>query len=164
MSIPISLNGTVVNFPSSGESPNWAPAVIQAIQLISQALSISAGDFDVPPQIYVMTSNVNTNVDIPNLAFPTSNVQGAIIFYAVSRTTTGSGATQISESGTIMVNYDPSKTPGNLWQVSPEFTNDGAAITFTMTDTGQLQFSTTSISGSSHTGFIFYRALSVLNT
>lgn len=164
MSIPITFNGTTVNFPSSGEAPLWSPAIIQAMQLISQALSVSAGAFDIPPQIYVMTSNVNTDVAIPNLSFPTSNVSGAIIFYNCTRVTIGVGATEVSETGTIYVNYDPSQPITEKWQVSPEYTNDSAQITFSMDDTGQMKFSTTLITGSSHQGRLYYRALAVLTS
>lgn len=159
----IIFNGTSVAIPDSGSAPNWSPAIIEAFQLISQALSISAGPFDIPPQIYTMIANVNTNVDIPNLSFPTSNVTGATIFYAVSRTTTGSGATHLTETGNILLNYDSGAGSGLKWSVSPEFTNSGAQITFGCSDVGQVNFSTTSITGSSHTGSISFRALAVLN-
>lgn len=164
---PITINGITVNFPISGTSPNWSAAVIQAIELIAQALDISAGPFDIPPQNFVMTSNVNTNVPIPNLSFPVSAVQGAVVFYGVNRGSTGAGAEQISQSGILIINYDPTQSPGNLWQINDEFaasSSDGAQISFSVSDVGQLQFSTTAITGTNPQGTINFRALAVLNS
>lgn len=166
-SIPIVFNGVTVPIPASGASPNWSAAIIQAFQLISQALDISAGPYDIPPQNYVMTSNVNTNVPIPNLSFPVTAVQGAVVFYGVTRSSTGSGGVQLSQSGLLILNYDPSQSSGNLWQVNNEFASalsSGAQITFSCSDVGQLQFSTTAITGTDPIGSINFRALAVLNS
>lgn len=161
---PITIQGITVNFPTSGSSPNWSSAVIQAIELIAEALTISSGPFDIPPQNFVMTSNVNTNVPIPNLEFPVSAVQGSIVFYGVQRSTS---STQVSQSGILILNYDPTQSPGNLWQITDEYSSahsSGADITFNVTDVGQLQFSTTSIAGTGHQGTVNFRALAVLNS
>ena len=160
----ININGINVNFPDAGSSPQWAGAVIQAIELIAQALTISAGPFDIPPQNFIMTSNINPNVPIPNLEFPVTAVQGAMIFYGVQRST---NSTKVSQSGILIINYDPTQSPGNLWQITDEFaasSSAGADITFTVSDVGQLQFSTTSIAGTGHAGTINFRALAVLNS
>lgn len=158
--IPIVINGTTIQLPNSGASPNWSQAVIQAFQQIAKALAISTNSFDIPPQLYIMTSNVNTNVDIPNLSFPTNKVNGSIILYNCARHT---NSTDVSESGILMLNYDSSLSSGQKWQLSKEFVNAGAQISFDVTDLGQVQFSTTSIAGSGHTGSIYFRSLTVLN-
>lgn len=160
MSVPITISGTTINFPSSGESPNWAPAVIEFAQAVAGALVSVAGPFDIPPQIYVMTSNANTNVNIPNLAFPTSTVRGAFIRYAVYRNT---NSTTEVETGNIMIVYNPAGPGGNKWAITRDFVGD-ADVTFSITDVGQVQFSSTAISGSSHNGVITYTAQALLNS
>jgi hypothetical protein len=160
MSIPINISGTVVNFPSSGESPNYAPAIIQFAQLTAAALAFAIGPFDISPQTFVMGSNVNTNVNLPNLSFPVSQVQGAVITYSVLRTT---NSVVVSETGEIFVNYNSSFSVGHKWEISWDFVG-GAQITFNITDTGQVQFSTTSIAGTGYQGTITYSAKSVLIT
>ena len=160
----ININGVNVSFPSSGTSPNWSEAVIQAIELIAEALTISAGPFDIPPQNFIMTSNINNNVPIPNLEFPVTAVQGAMVFYGCQRSTS---TTKVSQSGILILNYDPSQAPGSLWQITDEFASansSGADITFNVTDVGQLQFTTTSIAGTDYQGTINFRALAVLNS
>lgn len=162
MSIPITINGTIIQFPSSGQSPNWSQAVIQFAQAVAAALNLVVGPFDVPPQTFVMTSNSNTNVILPNLTFPPSDVQGAIIFYSVFRQTTGSGATTVSETGELLINYNPTFPTNQKWAISRDFVGN-ADVTFSISDVGQLQFSSSSITGLDHTGTIVYQAIAILN-
>lgn len=158
MSIPIIIQGTTVNFPASGDSPNWAPAVIQFAQLVSAALSFFVGPFDIPPQTFVMVANVNNNVNLPNLSFPTTQVKGAIISYSVFRST---NTNTVSETGTIYVNYNPTFPVNQKWEINKDFIGN-ANITFNITDVGQIQFSTTSLAGTSFAGSITYQAKAIL--
>lgn len=158
MSTPINIQGTIVNIPTSGDSPNWAPAITLAFQLIANALQAFVGPFDVSPQVYVMVSNVNTNANLPNLAFPTSEVRGAFIRYSAFRMTT---TDTVSETGNIIVTYNPDGPIGQKWEISRDYDGD-AQITFNVTDVGQIQFSTTLLPGASHTGAITYVAQALL--
>jgi hypothetical protein len=158
MSIPIVVSGTIVNFPASGDSPNWAPAIIQFAQLVAAALQFSFGPFDIPPQTYTMTANVNANVALPNLTFPPSQVQGAIINYSVFRSTNTVVAT---ETGQIYINYNSSFPTSQKWEISTSHVGI-SNTTFSITDVGQVQFSTTSITGTGYTGFVTYQASAIL--
>lgn len=162
MSIPIVINGTIIQFPSSGQAPNYASALIQFAQAVAAALNLVVGPFDVPPQTFVMTSNANTNVILPNLTFPPSNVQGAIISYSVFRQTTGSGATTASETGQLIVNYNPTFPTNEKWSITREYVGN-AFVTFSISDVGQLEFSSSLLPGLDHTGTIVYQATAILN-
>lgn len=154
---PIDINGTTVNMPLSGASPNWAPAIIQLFQLIAEALAINVTPYDIPPQTYNMVSNINSNVAIPNMEFPPAAVSGGVIFYSVSRT--ASPAASSDQSGILMFNYDPATL---TWQLNNEWVGPGAGITFTIAPDGQVSYSTTSLSGYV-SGYISFRGLAVLN-
>lgn len=158
----ITIQGTLIDFPDSAQSPNWAEPIIQFAQAVEQALSSVAGPFDVPPQIFVMTANVNTNIALPSLAFPTSTVRAAFIRYAVFRNTTGGGASTVAEAGNMVVVYNPDSI-GAKWEITRDYVGN-AEVTFTITDDGQVKFSSTSITGSSHTGQITYTAQALLNS
>lgn len=158
MATNISIQGTTIEFPTSGQSPNWAPALVDFAKAVEAALGTVVGPFDVPQQIYIMTSNANSNVDLPNLSFPTANVQGAQIFYSVYRNTS---TETITETGFFVVNYNSTAAPGLKWEISREYIGD-AQVTFNITDVGQVQFSSSLITGTGHNGKIIYQAKAVL--
>lgn len=157
MSIPLNIQGTIINFPTSAQSPDWSEPIVQFAQAVAQALSTATGPYDVSPQIYTMISNVNTNVPLPSLAFPTSAVRGAIIQYTVYRNTTGVGATSGAQIGELQIIYNPNGPTGNKWEISNEHTGI-ANVSFSVTDQGQVTFSSTFIAGANYTGFIGYTA------
>lgn len=159
MSILINISGTPVAIPSSGESPNWAPAVDEALQLLAQAVNATIGTYDVTPQKFVIDAqNPGTNVTIPNLSFPTSAVRAAFIRYSVYRNTS---STTVVEAGDILVAYNPTNPPGNLWEIS-QSREGSASITFAISDAGNMTFSTTTLAGTGHNGSIFYAAQAML--
>lgn len=160
MSVPISIQGTIIEFPSSGQDPNWAPAVIDFAKAVQDALASVAGPFDIAPQEYVMVANVNTGVQVPNLSFPIANVRGAFIRYTVYRNT---NSVTVSEAGTMTVVYNPTGSSGNKWQIIREAVGD-ASVTFSISDTGQVSFSSASISGTGHNGLVTYAAQALLNS
>lgn len=154
----INIQGTIINFPDSAQSPNWAEPIIQFAEAVAQALSTVTGPFDVPPQIYTMISNGNTNIALPSLTFPTSNVRSAFIQYSVFRNSTGVGAVTLAEAGELIVVYNPNGSTNHKWDISNEHGGQNSGVTFTITDQGQVQFSSTVITGAGATGFIGYTA------
>lgn len=135
--------------------------MIQFAQSVEAALNAVAGTYDVSPQIQTIDSyNPGTNVDIPNLAFPTSNVRAAMIRYAVYRNTS---TTTLSEVGSIYMVYNPSNGSGLKWETTREY-DGNASISFNVTDTGQVQFSTETLGGINHNGVITYAGMALQNS
>lgn len=157
MSVTIVIQGKVIEFPSSGNSPNWAPAVIEFAQAVEAALQSVAGSFDVAPQTFVIDSyNPGSNIDIPNLNFPSSDVRASFIRYTVHRET---DSVEVNEAGNLWAIYN---NTNGTWDFSQESGAD-ASIEFSITNTGQVQFTTTTLSGLNHTGFITFTAQSLQN-
>lgn len=157
----ITIQSQVINFPDSGTSPNWASSVTQFAQAVEDALSSVVGPFDVGSQIQIIdASNPGTNVNLTNLNFPISTVRGAFIRYSVSRTT---NSTSAFESGNLMVVYNPDGSIGSKWEMVRDYVGDGQ-ITFNITDTGQVQFSTTALAGINHEGRISFVAQALLQS
>lgn len=151
----IIIQGTPIDFPDSDQSPNWAPAVIQFAQAVEAALSIAIGTFDISPQVMnIDASNPGTNVNIHNLSFSTTQVRGAFIRYTVYRNTS---TTTAVEGGTIEIVYNPAGPVNNKWEISRVRTGN-AFIDFTVTDVGQVQFTTATLSGINHVGRLSYEA------
>jgi len=151
----ITIQGKTIAFPNSGTSPNWAEAVIEFAQATESALASVVGTYDVALQTFDFdSSNPGSDVDIPNLNFPVTQVRAATIEYAIDRTTS---LTEVTEKGTLEIVYNSTNSSSNKWEVVRGFVAD-SSVSFTVTDVGQVQISTTALSGTSHTGRITYEA------
>lgn len=157
----IIIQGTPINFPDSGAAPNFSPPIIQFAQAVANALNSFVGAFDVSPQSFSLSSDVNTNVSLTNLSFPTSSVRSAIISYNIERVNTG--FTQ-DETGVLEIVYN-----GSTWDVTRDSTGkilNASNIpfnTFSVTNLGQVQFSTITIGGTFTSGKITYSAKALSN-
>lgn len=164
----IIIKGTPIDLPNSGSSPNWSPAVIEAFQAIADAVNVFTGSFDVAPQTKnIDIYNASSNIDIDNLVFPPTDVRAVTIYYTVYRktveTTLGAGnGMEVAESGSLECVFNNSRIPNLKWEIG-RMGQGNAFIDFSMTDLGQIQFTTTALTGINHTGIIAYRALAILN-
>lgn len=160
------IKGTPVNIPSSAASPNWAPGIIEAFEALTEAVNAVTGSFDVAPQALNIDANNNSNnVDVNNLNFPASEVRAATVYYSVFRKTEDSGppdGQELAEAGTLEISYNDSRPIGQKWELVRVFQGEGN-IAFNITDLGQIQFSTTPLTGVNHVGILSYRAISILN-
>ena len=163
MSRSITIQGTEIEFPESGESPDWGEAVVEFAEAVEDALASVAGTFDVPPQTLNIDAQnpTSTNVDIPNLSFSTASVRAAFITVAVYRDTS---TTTVSEAFDIITVYNPENGSGLKWSLSVSSVGDDSLTTFNITDVGQVQFTTTALGGTGHTGLITYTGKAVLNS
>lgn len=151
----ITIAGTVIDAPDSGSSPDWSPAIIQFMQAVESALASVVGSFDVAPQSFVLDSyNPGSNIDVPNLSFSTASVRAAFIRYSVYRNTS---STTVTESGDMIIVYNPTNPVGNKWEVIQQRVGD-ASVLLTITDTGQMQITTSTLAGLSHSGKLAYSA------
>jgi hypothetical protein len=162
------IKGTPINIPDSGQSPNWAPAIIEAFEALSEAVNAVSGSFDVPPQVQnIDANNSSTNVEMNNLIFPSNEVRAATVYYSVYRKTEDSGppdGEELTEAGTLELSYNESRPINQKWEIVRSGQGD-AKISFNITDLGQVRFSTTTLTGdtSTHIGILSYRAISILN-
>jgi hypothetical protein len=165
--ITLIIKGTAITLPASASSPNWAPAIIAAFRALTDAVNSVTGTYDVAAQVQnIDANNSSTDVTIDSLQFPVTDVRSVVVYYSVFRTTEDSGppdGESVAEGGTITVVYNPENPVNNKWEIAQQKVGD-AQITFTITDTGQFQFSTTPLTGINHTGILTFRAISVLNT
>lgn len=156
----LTINGTIIEFPNSAQSPNWAPAVIQFAQAVEGALAIAIGTYDVAPQAFTIDPyNPGTDIDIPNLSFPVNDVRAVFIRYSVYRTTDSNTA---YEAGDIIAMYNPNNPVNSKWALSRgNRTGGDGQISFSVTDNGQFRFSTTALAGSNHAGKLVFDARSL---
>ena len=160
MAITVTIQNNVIEFPESGTSPNWAPAVLAFVQAVEAALAGLTGGYDVAPQTQnIDAANPLTDIDVTALNFPPVDVRAVTIYYAVTRTT---DSAEVAEGGTIEMVYNGSNPVTDKWEIVNTHAGD-ALISFSVSDTGQVKFSTEALAGLDHTGKITFRAISVLN-
>lgn len=163
----IIIKGTPIDLPDSAASPNWSPAIIEAFQAIADAVNAVTATYDVAPQVQnIDANNSSTNVDLNNLTFPSADVRAATVYYSVYRQTEDSGppdGQEVAEAGTLEIVFNDANPITQKWEIVRMFEGD-ASITFSVTDLGQIQFSTSPLTGTNHTGIVTYRAIAVLNT
>jgi len=151
----ISIQGTVIDFPDSGTSPDWSEAVIAFAEAVTSALNLVVGNYNIQPQTQdISASNPGTSVNIGSLNFSTALIRSVSVSYAVYRTT---NSTTAYEFGNLNAVYSPNNPTNSKWEMSQSRTGNGQ-ISFYMTDTGQMQYTTTTISGTGHSGKISFSA------
>lgn len=149
MSVTINIKGTQIDFPSSGESPNWAPAVIEFAQTVEDAIASAVGQYDIPNKTFTLANATDTDLPITDLSFPTSAVRAAFVKYSVIRITSSVTKT---ETGNIMVVYD-----GSIWTLGRDYVGD-AECAFDITPAGQIRITTTALTGTYSTGKVSFSA------
>ena len=164
MSVKITIKGTVITLPSSGASPNWSPAIIEAFKALADAVNSVTGTYDVAPQTQnIDSNNPSSDIELSNLNFPPADVRAATVYYTVYRKTTGVGRQEVTEAGTLEISYNDARPINQKWEIVRSGQGD-ASINFAISDLGQIRFSTTEITGDNHTGIVSDRAISILNT
>ena len=151
MSIEITVNNTVIDFPASAQSPNWAPALIEFAQNTAEALDGISGEFDISPQVIdILNDGAEHGVASPSksLSFSTSSVRAAVIRYSVYRK--DSTGYRHAETGLLSIVYNPDGTAGSKWETQREFTGnktpEGSAgsatsgVLFRVDDSGQVYY------------------------
>lgn len=156
----IRINGQIIAFPDAAQSPDWAPAIIQFAQAVQDGLAIAIGTYDVAPQSFnISPYNPGTSINIPNLSFPVANVRAVFIRYSVFRTTDTNTA---YEAGTMIAMYNPNNPVNSKWAMTRgDKTGGDGQIDFYMTDNGQMQITTSAVSGSNHSGKLVFDARSL---
>lgn len=160
----VSIQGTIINIPDSGSSPNWSPGIIQFTQATATALSGLTGPFDVSPFSYILTADVNTSLNLTNLNFPTTNVRSAIITYNIERVNSSPSTIQ-NETGILEIIYN-----GTTWDLTRDSTGkllNGSSVpfnTFSITNLGQVQLTTITLgAGTFASGKVTYSAKALSN-
>jgi hypothetical protein len=156
MPVVLIVNGNSYNYPTSGEDPQWGEvAAAWAEAVTNQLASISNGDDILPTEVDIL-NNVAVATDISGLFLNPSTVRSAEINYNIRRTSTTNTSGK-AESGNITAVYDNNATAGNKWLMRQD-ANGTAGVSFSITDAGQFQYTSTDIGSGSYAGTISFSA------
>lgn len=157
MSLRVIIRGTPIDFPTSGESPDWAPPIVEFAQAVEEAITISAGPYDIPETNFILTDNlISSPLSITDLSFSTAAVRSAIITYTVYRKLS---STIKTESGSIFINYTDT-----TWLLNRDYIGD-ADCNFTIDSVGQVKITTGLIPGAGdYEGIVTFSAQALSQT
>lgn len=123
--IPIVIGGTLIEFPNTGASSQWSPAIIQFAEAVAAALASHGNVYDIAPTVQTLTNNLNTGIWLngngSNLAFPSTAVRSFTLNYAIFRNTQSVGAMNESSSGIVEGVYN---TITSTWALEHSFQGD----------------------------------------
>lgn len=174
MSIQIIINQTPIDFPSSAQSPNWAPALIEFAQNVESALSGIVGPYDISPQVIdIENDGAEHAIQVAgggtSLSFPTSTVRAANIRYSVYRNNTALNSH--AETGVLSIVYN---TQSDTWEMQREFVGNvtpvgtsgstSSGITFRIDNNGQVYYTASTLSSPGYTGKLSFAAQTLLQT
>lgn len=164
MSTQITINGATFDIPRQGENPPWGDDLSDAIIALSNALSGIVNSEDILTTSFTIANNQAVVANVTTASFDTSLVRSAFVNYTVYRTSgTFPGVQNTdwfehSESGQIFLTY---KSRENTWALT-QFTNGTSGVTFSITTAGQLQYTSTNMTGGSYVGKLKFTAKTFL--
>lgn len=145
MSIKITIGNQTIDFPSSGQSPNWAMAVDDFAQAVADQLIAIASPFDIAPRVQTLNNDANTNLNLNGVIFPHEAITAFVCTYSIYRT---NGVISLAEQGVINGVYDPLTAS---WSLQQDFQGprqaDGTQYNVFNISGDQLQLSTVAIGG-----------------
>ena len=136
--------------PLQGENGDYGEQLTDFFEAVSNALSTVQQPNDVTVQTAIILNNQATFADISGFIFDSSQVI-SINAEGIIKRSTVSPAVSLVEDVIIRGNFN-----GSSWVYSV-ISQGNAGIEFNITDAGQLQYKTSSITGTSYSGAITFR-------
>lgn len=104
-------------------------------------------------------ANNQSVTDVTGLLFNGTTVKMAIIDYRIRRNTTGGGATERVQGGSMVAMYSPT---AGTWSLTPgPQAGDDAGVTFTITAGGQVQYASDNQTGTADESILKYTVRSI---
>lgn len=105
---------------------------------------------------FEIANNQASAADISGLKFSSRDLSQAVVEFLVTRVTTGGGATELVESGLFIVAYKPTS---DAWAINLVNINSpqNSGVDFTITAAGQVQYTSSNITGTASISRMFYR-------
>lgn len=105
---------------------------------------------------FALANNQSVAADIEDMKVNSRAVSHAVVEYLVQRVTTDTGATELCESGSFWLTYKPTSDTWALSVISENLPSN-AGIVFSVTAAGQVQYTTTDITGTASLSRINWR-------
>lgn len=154
MAKQVTVNGSEYTLDQQGDNPPWGEELSDLLQALVDVAAQVINTGDVPTTSFIIADNTGSPTSITGLLFDPATVRSSVIEYSVYRSNIGNEA---SECGTMLVTY---KSTAGTWELARYAVGD-AGVTFTITNAGQVQYTSTDLSGTT-AGTMKFRARSFL--
>lgn len=161
MSIPLIVGGTTFDYPVSGDEPGWGAEATDWASAVTVVLNDLQGTDDILQTTFTVANNQVAAADVNGLQFNTGTVRAAEIIYSVYRTSTANPSGH-AETGSMQIVYDNSASAGSKWAIGIGMIVGNSGVSFTILDSGQVQYTSTDINGVGYSGVMHFRAKSLL--
>jgi hypothetical protein len=160
--MPISLvvNNISYEYPVPGDSAGWGQPATDWATEVTLVLNNIQGPNDIPQTTVSIANNIVSSTNITGLSFNTGQVRAAFIQYTIYRTSTSnpSGST---EAGYMIATYDNLAGSGSKWSLTMGPINGNSGVIFSITDLGQIQYTSTNIGSTGYVANIHFSAKSL---
>lgn len=157
MPIELIVQNTPYEYPVPGDEPGWGQPATDWAAAVTDVLNDLLGPNDIAQTSVTILNNATAFQDIVGLQFNTGSVRAASINYAIYRVSTANPSGH-AETGLINVVYDNAASAGSKWLIAAGPIVGNSGVTFSMTDTGQVQYKSTDINATGYVGKINFRA------
>lgn len=156
MSKILVVNGVTYEYPEQGTDPAWGETASAWAEEVTDVLNSITSVDDILLTSFSLTNNQTTFADINGLTFSKTSVRSARITLDIYITTS---TEELQESVDMILGY---KNTADEFRLSILSSGDDCGLTFNITSAGQIQYKTTNISGTSYSGTIKFKALTIV--
>lgn len=156
------LTSPVINTGVSGTAINTSTTLAGATNTqVPSALAVKTYADNIPSSIIVsqtsftIANNQSSAANITGLLFSPTLFRSVKIEYALYRQTDTAGSAR-AQMGQLRFVYN---TQAASWFVSDDFAGQDAGVTFSITSSGQIQYTSTDISGTNYSGNLKYSVI-----
>jgi hypothetical protein len=160
MPVTLIVNNIPYDYPVAGDSPGWGQAATGWATEVTTVLNDLLGPNDILQTTFVIANNNVTPANVNGLSFNTGQVRAAFIEYSIYLTST-SNPSGFSEAGQMIAVYDNLAGTGSKWSLTMGSVNGNSGVTFTITDTGQIQYVSPNVGASGYSGVMHFNAKSL---
>lgn len=157
MATQVTINGTTYFIPVQGQNPPWGEELHDLLQALVTIANNTFSVGDISTTNFTIANNNTSASDVTSLSFDPAVIRSATITYSIYRSTS---INELSEHGHILVTY---KNTANTWELA-RFAVGDAGVTFSILPTGQIQYVSSNLAGTSYTALLKFSAKAIQQT
>lgn len=149
----ITISGTTYNLPQQNDSSPWGEDLSDLIEAIATVVDSLSGGSDIQNTSFDIADDQSVAANVTGLSFDIATVRSSIVTYSIYRST---DSAELGETGFLLLTY---MTDANAWTMT-RYANDDAGVVFTITDAGQVKYTSSNMSGANPEGLMKFSAKS----